>query len=132
MITRCVWEWSALLRKGASALLITSLTATSCWAKGAEKAKPDIHQQVTKLGVGSKADVLMRDGNLKHGTIASIEEQSFTLDGGKKAGVSAISYASVKSMHKGGFTKTQIAVVAVVGVAAVIGAAYLVGAAIVR
>jgi hypothetical protein len=122
----------SLLRKLVSPLLITALIVTPGWAKGAEKAKPDIHQQVTMLRVGSKANVVLTDGTLKQGKIASIDEQSFTLDGGKKAGVATISYTSVKSIAKGGLTKTQIGIVAGVGLAAVFGAAYLVAAGIVR
>jgi hypothetical protein len=119
------WFRNSLLCKGASALLITSLTLTSSWAKGAEKTKPDVHQQITKWGTGAKVTVDLTDGTTTSGTIKSTEEQSFTLDGGKKKGVSTIPYTSVKSVAKGaglpsGVKIGILVVVAVVVVAVVV------------
>jgi hypothetical protein len=103
------------------------LAVTSCWAKGPEKSKPDIHQRVTKLGVGSSANVTLTDGSIKKGTIKSVEDQSFTLDGGKKAGVATISYSSVASVHQGGLpTAARVAILA--GVVAVIAVAIAIAA----
>jgi hypothetical protein len=117
------WNRNLLLRKSISVVLMTSLAATFCWAKGPGKGKPDVHQQVTALGIGSKVSVDLTDGSTRSGTIKSAEEQSFTLDSGSKKGTSTIPYASVTSLHKGGLSKggkigLLVAVVVVVVVVA--------------
>jgi hypothetical protein len=115
------WNRNSLLRKGASALLITSLAVTSCWAKGSKTPKnpPDVHQQVEKLGPGAKVDVVLADGSLQKGKIKSIDDQSFALDD-KEAGVSTISYASVTSVHRDGLSGNQVGILVVAGVVVVL------------
>jgi hypothetical protein len=125
------WNRNSLLRKGASALLITSLSVTSCWAKGSKTPKnpPDVHQQVEKLGPGAKVDVVLADGSLQKGKIKSIDDQSFALDGGKKAGVATIPYTSVTSVRRGGLPMAaQVGILVGVGVVVGVAVAFAVAA----
>jgi hypothetical protein len=72
---------------------------------------------VTKLGVGTKVNVVLTDGSVRKGKINTIEDQSFMLDGDKTAGVSPISYTSVTSLHKSGLSKgAKIGILVAVGV----------------
>jgi hypothetical protein len=127
-----VWTRSSLLRKGVSALLITSLAVTTCWAKSSKTPKPppDAHQQVKKLGLGAKVDIMLVDGTLKQGKIKAFDDQSVTVDGGKKnGGVSTIPYESVKLVHRSGLsTGAQVGILVAVGVGVAVGVVAVIAA----
>jgi len=96
-------------------------------AQGAEGGTSGIHTEVMHLGVGHKAKLVLKDGGKEKGTIIAIDEASFSLDRGSKGGVTAVSYDSVKEIHREGLSKgAKIGIVVAVVVVAAVGIVALV------
>jgi hypothetical protein len=104
--------------------------AINCWAKSSKTptTPPDVHHQIEKLGLGAKVDVALADGTLKQGKIKAFDDQTVTVDGGKKnGGVSTIPYESVKLVHRGGLSKgEQVGIMVAVGVGVAVAVAAII------
>ena len=94
-------------------LTLVFLLVSNPLASAAEKSSPlDVPSQVRALGVGAGAIVQLSDGSQKKGKITSIDESSFTLDGGKHR-IQSVAYSNVTHVHSSLTTGKKVAFVAI-------------------
>jgi hypothetical protein len=94
-------------RRNASEWLIVPLALVLSFSSlllAADKVSPDAKHQVQSFGTGHTVKVTLKNGTVVQGKLTEIDDTSFSLDEGKKKGVSTLSYADVASVQHGGLS----------------------------